>query len=90
MKETDCNKCHLVKDDMVVLRGKHFPCVIYMREQGNAIDNVYGKTIQEIRQERKMWFEKTNTYNDPICKRNCLDVCIDYNNKVGNYVCNER
>jgi sulfatase maturation enzyme AslB (radical SAM superfamily) len=81
----DCNKCHLVKDDMVILHGKHFPCVIYMREQGKAIGNVYGKTIQEIRKERKIWFEKTNTYNDPICRKNCLDVCIDHNNKVESY-----
>jgi MoaA/NifB/PqqE/SkfB family radical SAM enzyme len=82
MKETDCNKCHLVKDDMVILHGKHFPCVIYMREQGEAIGNVYGKSIKEIRQERKIWFEKTNTYNDLICRKNCLDVCIDHNNKA--------
>jgi len=80
--KNDCHKCHLVKDDMAILHGRHFPCIIYMREFGQAIGTVYGKSLTQIRQERKKWFEKTNTYNDDICRRNCLDVCIDYNNRV--------
>jgi len=79
LSESDCHKCHLVKDDMVVLHGKHFPCVVYMREQGPAIGDVYGKTLAQIRQERKEWFERTDTHKETICKRNCLDVCIDHN-----------
>jgi len=82
IQESDCNKCHLVKDDMVVLHGEHFPCVIYMREQGASIGSMYGKSITKIRKERKDWFCKTDTHRDPICKRNCLDVCIEHNNKV--------
>jgi molybdenum cofactor biosynthesis enzyme MoaA len=85
IKDYDCSKCHLVKDDMVVLHGEHFPCVIYMREQGKSIGSVYGKTLKDIREERKEWFEKTNTFEDPICFKNCLDVCIDHNNKVEYY-----
>lgn len=81
----DCNKCHLVKDDMVILHGKHFPCVIYMREQGNYIGEIKDKTLNQIRAERKEWFEKTDCNNDPICSKNCLDVCIDHNNKVEDY-----
>lgn len=91
IEEHDCHKCHLVKDDMAILHGKHFPCVIYMREQGNAIGNIFGKSLKEIRLERKDWFEKTNCYEDSICKKNCLDVCIDYNNKVEQFLLeNER
>jgi sulfatase maturation enzyme AslB (radical SAM superfamily) len=82
----DCSRCHLVKDDMVVLHGKHFPCVIYMREQGLEIGSVYGKTLEQIRSDRKEWFENTDTKNDLICKNNCLDVCIDHNNKVEEYI----
>lgn len=78
----DCGKCHLVKDDMAILHGNHFPCIIYMREQGEAIGSINGKNIQQIRNERRIWFESNNTHEDKICKRNCLDVCIDYNNKV--------
>ena len=82
IQKHDCGKCHLVKDDMVILGGKHFPCVIYMREQGRAIGDVYGKTLKEIRAERKEWFNRVDTHLDPICSKNCLDVCIDHNNKV--------
>lgn len=82
LTEKDCHKCHLVKDDMAILHGKHFPCIIYMREQGEPCGDVAGKTIEEIRRERECWFNKTNTYLDPICSKNCLDVCIDHNNKV--------
>lgn len=82
----DCHKCHLVKDDMVILHNEHFPCVIYMREQGKSIGTIENKTIQQIRNERKLWFENTDCFNDLICQKNCLDVCIDYNNKVEEYI----
>ncbi len=86
LNEADCNKCHLVKDDIAVLHNEHFPCIIYMREQGKSIGNIDNKTISEIRNERKKWFDKTNTYLDPICRKNCLDVCVEYNNKVQHYL----
>lgn len=75
---SDCHQCHLVKDDSVVSVCHHFPCVIYMREGGDPIGEIgYG-----MRQERMEWSESHDSYNDPICKKNCLDVCIDYNNQV--------
>jgi MoaA/NifB/PqqE/SkfB family radical SAM enzyme len=82
LNKNDSHKCHLVKDDMVILHGEHFPCVIYMREQGKSIGSAYGKSIEEIRSERKVWFENTDCFNDSICRNNCLDVCIDHNNTV--------
>jgi MoaA/NifB/PqqE/SkfB family radical SAM enzyme len=81
----NCSECHLVKDDMVILHGKHFPCIIYMREQGEALGDVYGKTLKEIKAEREAWFDKTNIKENPICKKNCLDVCIDHNDKVNQF-----
>jgi hypothetical protein len=86
LQNNDCSKCHLVKDDMVVLHGMHFPCVIYMREGGDPIGSVYGKSLHEIRNERKTWFNNKLTHSDPICKKSCLDVCIDYNNRVEEFV----
>lgn len=76
--ENDNHKCPLVIDDMAVLNGKHYPCIIYLREQGNAI----GKVGPNMRQERYNWFLNHNCYKDKICRNNCLDVCIDYNNRV--------
>lgn len=81
LTENDTNKCHLVKDDMVVLKNNHYPCVIYMREQGNPIGTVIGKSIEEIRNSRKDWFKNHDSKTDSICSKNCLDVCIEHNNR---------
>ncbi len=86
IKETDCHKCYLVKDDSVVSGNDkeawHFPCVIAMREGCKAI----GKVGTNMRKERIEWFKKHNSFEDPICRKNCLDVCIQYNNRAGEYV----
>lgn len=74
---SDCNKCYLFFDDSVVCGKYHFPCVIYMREGGNPI----GEVGPKMRFERIEFFNKFNSYEDPICRKNCLDVCVDHNNK---------
>jgi len=76
IKKTDCHRCWLAMDDMAVAGKYHFPCIIYLREQGTPIGGISDK----IREERKVWSETHDTYADPICRKNCLDVCIDYNN----------
>jgi len=78
LTEKDCGRCHLVLDDMAVAASFHFPCIIYMREQGNPI----GKVGHNMREERKEWSENYDCFSDPICSKNCLDVCIDFNNKA--------
>ncbi len=74
---SDNDKCPLVLDDMVVAQGYHFPCIIYFREHGNPI----GKIGENMRQERLNWYHNHSCHADPICSKNCLDVCVDYNNK---------
>lgn len=75
MEEKDCRTCHLAKDDMVVSNGKHYPCIIHMREGGESI----GEVGETTRADREKWAYAHDAYNDPICRKNCLDVCIDYN-----------
>lgn len=77
----DVNRCGLVLDDSVIAGNEHYPCVIYLREKGAAI----GKVGEFMRAERKQWFETHNTFDDAICRNNCLDVCIEYNNAFGHY-----
>jgi len=81
--DKDSSVCGLVLDDIAINHDKHYPCIIYMREKGEAIGNV-GKNM---RQERLEWYQKHNTKEDPICKKNCLDVCIDYNNTFAGRSC---
>lgn len=73
----DSRRCGLVVDDMAVLNGEHYPCIIYMRESGFPI----GKVGLNMRKERIEWSLNHDTHSDPICSKNCLDVCVDYNNK---------
>ena len=76
ISKTDAHRCYLVLDDSVIAGSNHYPCVIYMREMGNPI----GKVGSKMREERVVWSINHNCYNDAICRNNCLDVCIDYNN----------
>lgn len=74
---SDHNKCPLALDDMAVLGGYHFPCIIYLREGGAPI----GRVGPGMRKERARWSREHDTHADPICRGNCLDVCVAYNNK---------
>ena len=76
--KNDCNKCWLGLDDMAVAGGKHFPCIIYLREGGDPV----GKVGENTREDRLNWILNHDTKKDPICAKNCLDVCVAYNNKV--------
>lgn len=78
LKNTDSKHCWLALDDMASAQGKHFPCIIHLREGGDPIGEINSNT----RLDRKRWVENYNVLNDPICKQNCLDVCVDYNNKA--------
>lgn len=78
IQETDCTHCPLALDDMVVAAGYHFPCVIYMREGGYPIGEIGDP---DLRHKRMLFSEYHNTHHSRICRENCLDVCIDYNNK---------
>jgi len=74
----DTNKCWLMLDDMVVCNGEHFPCIIYLREGGKAI----GPVGDTIRKDREKFMCGHRPSNDPICRSNCLDVCIEYNKQA--------
>lgn len=83
----DSLRCRLAIDDMAVVGDYHFPCIIFMREHGDPIGTVIGKSIQEIRLERQKWVENTDISQHPICSKNCLDVCVAHNNACEMY-CN--
>jgi MoaA/NifB/PqqE/SkfB family radical SAM enzyme len=76
--KTDSHRCGLAMDDIAVMGDKHYPCIIYLRESGNPI----GSVGPNMRVERAEWSSSHNTDADPICRANCLDVCVDYNNRV--------
>jgi molybdenum cofactor biosynthesis enzyme MoaA len=69
--------CHLVKDDSAVMGEHHYPCIIYLREGGSPI----GPVGQGMREQRRAWFEQHEPFEDPICRGNCLDVCVAHNQR---------
>jgi len=76
--DSDSKNCWLVLDDMAVAGKFHFPCIIYLREGGNPI----GLVGPNMRKERNVWAKNHDCAKDPICSNMCLDVCVDYCNKV--------
>jgi MoaA/NifB/PqqE/SkfB family radical SAM enzyme len=76
-----CSTCSLVLDDMAVMGGNHYPCIIYMRERGAPI----GRVGPNMMQERAAWSAAHDCARDPICKANCLDVCVQYNERAAHY-----
>jgi len=85
IQKADCHQCYLSLDDMAIAGDYHFPCIIYLREGGNPA----GVVSDKMRKERREWFNKHNSFKDSICRQNCLDVCIDYNNKANQFQANE-
>ena len=79
LSQDDANRCGLALDDSAVCGGYHYPCIIYMREGGAPV----GSVGPEMREERAAWAVTHDTYADPICRANCLDVCVAYNNRIG-------
>lgn len=77
MSKRDFPRCALALDDIIAKGDYHYKCVIHMREGGEPI----GKIGPNIRKEREHFFRNHNTYLDPVCRGNCLDVCVDYNNR---------
>lgn len=75
LSATNSPRCGLVLDDMAVMGGKHYPCIIHLREGGEAI----GDVGPNMRLEREAWYRTHDSFADPICAANCLDVCCDYN-----------
>ncbi len=76
LNENDSHKCGLVLDDMAIAGDSHFPCIIHFRESGIPI----GKIGPDMRKEREEWYKNHDTFNDPVCIKNCLDVCKMHNN----------
>ena len=73
--DSDSKRCWIGLDDMAVAGDYHYPCIIYLREQGNPI----GKVGPNMRKEREEWVNSHNTHEDPICKKNCLECIVQYN-----------
>ena len=78
LQEGDCPKCAIVWDDATIAGNKHYPCNIYFREKGAAI----GEVGPQMLAQRAAWYTNHDSLNDPICKKHCMDILREYNNRV--------
>ena len=76
ISNNDYNRCGIVLDDVAVVDGYHYPCIISFREGAPPI----GKLEGNWRSDRLNWFKNTNTHQNNICKSNCLDCLVKANN----------
>jgi hypothetical protein len=77
-------KCSLVKTDISILGNKHYPCLVYAREKGQAI----GELNDSVYADRLKWYEQHQPSLDPICKKYCMDFKCEFNrskNKLDSY-----
>lgn len=75
--DSDCRRCHVVLDDATVAGDFHYPCNVYFREKGAPI----GKVGPDMLAERALWHESHDSLVDPICRRHCMDILREYNNR---------
>lgn len=81
LKESDNHRCPLILDDMAVKGNYHYPCIIKLREGCSPIS----KVSRNMRKERLNYYQSHDVYQDVICRNNCLDVCISYNNRYDKF-----
>lgn len=77
----DSDRCGIAVDDVAIAGDYHFPCIIYLREQGDPI----GKVGPNMRSERAKWSRAHDTCQDPICRANCLDCIVQYNREYADH-----
>ena len=75
LSKEDTFKCELVKNDISIVGNKHYPCLVYARENGDAIGELDG----DILGERIRWYKKHSPILDRICRKFCMDFKCDFN-----------
>lgn len=82
MRGFPTKKCHIMQNDLTVVGGKHYPCLVYFREHGNATGDVGPNMLAE----RQEWAESNDCTKDPICSKFCMDFKCDFNKEKQDYI----
>ena len=76
----DSHRCLWVQDDIVLTPYGHYPCIVYPREKGAYIGPL--NSVAHMRAERLAWAMSRDTFEDPICRRYCMDLFADCNRRI--------
>ena len=74
----DARRCRLAQDDATIAGGMHYPCNVYFREKGEPI----GAAGPDMMAQRMAWSLGHDPLEDPICRRYCMDILREYNNRA--------
>jgi MoaA/NifB/PqqE/SkfB family radical SAM enzyme len=89
LRRRDTKKCWLMLDDVFIMNCLHYPCFIWAREGGPSLGHFFDNSSLVFRKQRLTYLNSFSTHFRKICRENCLDFCIDYNNRAqrlkGNY-----
>ncbi len=75
MRGYPVKKCYISEHDVTIVGDKHYPCLVYFREGGNAIGDVNSSILQD----RIDWVNTHNCLADTICSKYCMDFKCDFN-----------
>jgi MoaA/NifB/PqqE/SkfB family radical SAM enzyme len=79
MRGYPAQRCGIAKNDITIVGDKHYPCLVYFREKGQAIGNL---NDPELLQQRENWSTSHDCLKDPICSKFCMDFKCDFNRKL--------
>lgn len=82
MRGFPTKKCHIMENDITVVGGKHYPCLVYFREHGKEIGDVSLNMLTE----RQAWADANDCTKDPICSKFCMDFKCDFNKERQEYI----
>lgn len=67
--------CKIAENDITIVGGNHYPCLVYFREGGKPIGRLEGN----IMGQRQDWVKTHKPKNDEICKKYCMDFKCEFN-----------
>lgn len=82
MRGFPTKKCYIMQNDLTIVGDRHFPCLVYFREHGEAIGDVGSNMLKE----RQVWSEAHDCTKDTICSKFCMDFKCDFNREKENYL----
>ena len=78
MRGNPCKTCGICQNDVTIVGDKHYPCLVYFREKGEAI----GTISDTMMEDRDNWSKSHDCMTDPICKAFCMDFKCEFNNAL--------
>lgn len=71
-------RCGIARNDVTIVGGDHYPCLVYFREGGRPI----GAVSSDLMEQRRDWSLQHDCSSDPVCVKYCMDFKCAFNNAL--------